>query len=559
MRLGIVMLCHSALDRAAQVVRHWSDNGCPVVIHVDRKVPEDVYARFVDKIGDLPDVAVCDRIQCNWGDWSLVEATQLAASELLGTFPNLDYVLLTSGTCLPLRPVPELTTYLEDHRGVNFIESVTCEEVPWIQGGLGHERFTLRFPFSWKRTKRLFDAFVALQRRVGYKRKIPSGLVPHMGSQWWCLVREDLEAILNHHRRAEFDRYFKGVWIPDESYFQTLIRQVSDRIESRSLTLAKFDFQGRPHLFYDDHLELLRRSKCFLVRKVWPQADKLYDTFLSGDNTSWGDDEPEPGRIARICSSALERRVRGRPGLYMVGRFPRNDSEFIRTSARYAVFEGFGDLFENFPGWIERRTGFRCHGHLFAPERAEFADGAKLVSGALSDNAKLRDYNATGFLTNLLWNTRGRRQAFLYGPRDTKGVGGFIASDVNADVVVLTGAWAVRLFCENLPFAEARRRAAELQQREADHLKELRQSWARARVQVWSLADFLRNPSDNLDNIINDISPAPSRSVLQLPPMVDLRGFRQFLQNLKNEGMDPYLVGDLPPSQELRASNPAMP
>ena len=31
--------------------------------------------------------------------------------------------------------------------------------------------------------------------------------------------------------------------------------------------------------------------------------------------------------------------------------------------------------------------------------------------------------------------------------------------------------------------------------------------------------------------------------------MVDLNGFDQFLQNLKNQGMHPYLVGDFPVSR----------
>ena len=31
--------------------------------------------------------------------------------------------------------------------------------------------------------------------------------------------------------------------------------------------------------------------------------------------------------------------------------------------------------------------------------------------------------------------------------------------------------------------------------------------------------------------------------------MVDLSGFGQFLQNLKNQGMHPYLMGDFPVEQ----------
>ena len=61
------------------------------------------------------------------------------------------------------------------------------------------------------------------------------------------------------------------------------MRRYSSNIESRSLTLSKFDFQGKPHMFYDDHLQLLRRSDCFVARKIWPHADKLYGAFLKGD------------------------------------------------------------------------------------------------------------------------------------------------------------------------------------------------------------------------------------------------------------------------------------
>ena len=112
-----------------------------------------------------------------------------------------------------------------------------------------------------------------------------------------------------HPDRPRYDRYFRRVWIPDESYFQTLVRQVSTRVESRSLTLSKFDFQGRPHVFYDDHLHLLRQTDAFLARKIWPHADKLFATFLSDKLASQAMAEPNPGKIDRLFAKAVERRV----------------------------------------------------------------------------------------------------------------------------------------------------------------------------------------------------------------------------------------------------------
>ena len=394
MSVGFVMLCHTALERAAEVARHWAERDCPVVIHVDKRVTKPVYDKLVAALADLENIRFSGRFACEWGTWGIVAATQTASGLMLQEFPEVRHVFLASGSCLPLRPVEELKSYLQSRPRVDFIESVTTEDVGWTIGGLNMERFTLRFPFSWRRQRKLFDGYVRMQRRLGFRRHVPEGLVPHLGSQWWCLTRQTLSAILESPEREEMDRYFRRVWIPDESYFQTLVRQYSTNVESRSLTLSKFDFQGKPHIFYDDHLQLLRRSDCFVARKIWPQAEKLYQTFLHGPAAGQAAAEPNPGKIDRLFSKAVERRVKGRAGLYMQSRMPNENFENGRTAAAYSVFEGFAELFENFEAWLGKIAGTRVHGHLFSPERAEFSGGETVFNGAMSDNAALRDYDA---------------------------------------------------------------------------------------------------------------------------------------------------------------------
>ncbi len=546
MSVGIVMLVHEALDRAEQVARHWSINGCPVVIHVDKVVTRKNYAQFVLNLSDLQNVRFSKRHRCEWGTWGLVAASQVASEMMLAEFEDVRHVYLASGSCLPLRPVHELVQYLAERPMTNFIESVTTEDVPWTVGGLDSERFTLRFPFSWKKQRFLFDRYVKLQRRLKLKRKIPEGIVPHLGSQWWCLTRQTLSAILQDPDRKTYDRYFKKVWIPDESYYQTLVRLYSTNIESRSLTLSKFDFQGKPHIFYDDHLQLLRRSSCFVARKIWSRADRLYDAFLAPGADVIGGAEPNPGKIDRIFAKAVDRRTRGRGGLYMQSRFPHGGWENGKTCAPYSVFQGFSDLFEDFETWLSKMVGARVHGAIFAPKRVEFAGGQKTYAGALSDCAKLRDYNPTAFLTNLIWNTRGERQCFQFGPRDNQESAFFMATDSNAQISVITGAWAVPLFHSNQNFRDIRKEAARLQKIETGHISILRGPHTKARVRIWSMADFIESPMEPLQTIIDEIGPRNPRRLTEVPRMVDLDGFGQFLQNLKNQGMHPHLMGDFP-------------
>ncbi len=552
MSVGFIMVCHTALDRAAEVARHWATRDCPVVIHVDRRVKRRPYDKLVSDLADLSNVRFSPRFACEWGTWGLVAATQSAAEMLLRDFSGLGHVFLASGSCLPLRPVEDLVGYLAKHPQTDFIESVTTEDVGWAIGGLDIERFTLRFPFSWRNQRRLFDGYVRLQRRIGLRRRIPTGLVPHLGSQWWCLTRKTLSAILNAPEREEHDRYFKRVWIPDESYFQTLVRQYSARVESRSLTLSKFDFQGKPHIFYDDHLQLLRRSDCFVARKIWPHAGKLYRTFLTEDASMLAAVETNAGKIDRLFAKAVERRTKGRAGLYMQSRFPNKTWENGKTAAPYSVFQGFADLFEDFDSWLSKVTGARVHGHLFAPARAEFAGDETTYSGGLPDSAAVRDYNVQSFLTNLIWNTRGERQCFQFGPKDLQSITPFIAADANAQISVISGAWAVPLFHSNRDAAEVRKEAALLQRIEFDHLKLLRAAPVKARVRIWSMAEFVDSPMEPLQTIVDEISPRAMRRLAEAPRMADLTGFGQFLQSLRNQGMQPTLMGDFPVSDDLR-------
>ena len=544
MTVGFVLLVHHPLDRAAEVARHLAQAQAPVVIHVDARVPRPAFDAFAARLRDLPSVRFAPRRACRWGTWSIVAATIEASRLLLDEFPEVGHVLLACGTALPLRPVPELRAFLATRPDTDFIESVTTEDVVWTVGGLDRERFTLSFPFAWKSQRARFDLWVSIQRRLGLRRAVPDGVEPHLGSQWWCLTRETLRRIMSDPDGGRLVRYFRKVWIPDESYFQTVVRRHARQIESRSLTLARFDVQGRPHVFYDDHLELLSQSDAFMARKIWPHAEGLFRHFLSPDLAT-ADARPDPARVERVFARALERRTRGRPGLYMQSRFPRQGWEDAKSAAPYFIHEGFADLFEDWANWLGRIPNTRVHGHLYAPDRAEFAEGQTEFAGALSDIATLRDYNPVAFLTNLVWNTRGERQCFSFGPADNQEITGFVASDPNANVAVISGAWMLRLLGETLPQRELRRRAAALQASEAAHLGALRSAQTKARVRVWTLAEFLEAPEEALRIVLDDLGRGAEATLGPPPRMRDLGELAGLVQSLRDDGMPAHVVGDI--------------
>lgn len=561
-RLGVILLCHADLDVAARMARIWAEGGARVVIHVDAKAPVVRLDRMRAALADLEGILYSRRRHCDWGRFSLVRATQDAAEDLLHACPELTHVYLASGACLPLRPVAELCAYLEADPDRDHIESVAAHDVGWTVGGLNEERFTLYYPFDWRRRRWLFDRFVDLQRRAGVRRRLPRGLSPHLGSQWWCLTAATLRGILTDPCRAQFDRYFRLTWIPDESYFQTLARRHSVNIESRSLTLAKFDYKGRPYQLYDDHIRMLEDSRCFVARKAWHGAAGLLAHFPRPPSATPDLSAPQPARIERMINRTVRRRVQGRPGLYMQSRFPRKDAENGKTSAPYALFQGFTDIYPGFERWLGARVSGDVHGHLFSTEAIEFSGRPQVGPGAISTNPALRDHDAQGFLTSLI-RISGRMQVFQFSPRDNQVLNWFIATDPNAHLFVVTGAWMLPLIRSGMPFDDVRRITAQLQRAELAQMEVLNSVWVKARVQVHDLGDFLARPVALLEDAVRQIEPqaAPIRS---LPAMRDPAGLSPLLRRLRNAGLQPRLsvdglplpdmpLGDLPDNERAAA------
>jgi hypothetical protein len=88
----------------------------------------------------------------------------------------------------------------------------------------------------------------------------------------------DVEAVLDFiQERPDVVRFFRTTWIPDETFFQTLVRHlVPEReIVSRSLTFKMFSDYGMPVTFYNDQYDLLISQDYLFARKISPEARVL--------------------------------------------------------------------------------------------------------------------------------------------------------------------------------------------------------------------------------------------------------------------------------------------
>lgn len=277
-RIAFILLTHKDPQGVIEQAKRLTATGDFVSIHFDKRAPQEMFQKLQDALGDHPGVAFAPRrLKCGWGEWSLVAATVEALRAAEAAFPQATHFYMLSGDCMPVKSAEFARAFL-DADDCDYIESFDFFESDWIKTGFKEERLIYRHWFNERTQKWLFYTSFALQKRFGLTREVPKGLQVMIGSQWWCLRRQTVEAILDLiQKRPEIPRFFSTTWIPDETFFQSLVAHLvpKTQIRTRTLTFLIFTDYGMPVTFYNDHYDFLLRQDYLFARKISAEALQL--------------------------------------------------------------------------------------------------------------------------------------------------------------------------------------------------------------------------------------------------------------------------------------------
>ena len=288
-----------------------------VVIHHDAAADDIPFAG-----GAPPRVHLVPRQRVLWGDWSIVEASlslmRYAVDELDASWcaflsgedrPVVDLErferdLLASdldglvpARALVRRPVLGRAPTAED---INFVRyRYRWRALPPVTGGgrraVEAARRVSRYAaplFKIEYTARRDRYFLALPRR----RRLPAGWVLYSGPQWIACARRAAQVLLDADP-AVVD-WFRHTWIPDQSFFHTVLHNRDDLVLSdRPLTyvvpFATKRERGDMVLRLED-LDAIRASGAAFARKFDPAVDAAVlralddavDTVAEGSDAS---------------------------------------------------------------------------------------------------------------------------------------------------------------------------------------------------------------------------------------------------------------------------------
>ncbi|SHH52144.1 DUF5928 domain-containing protein [Marivita hallyeonensis] len=371
--IAFILLCHKDPDAIIRQALSLTAVGDYIAIHFDARADAAAFKTIHTALSDNPNVAFANkRIKCGWGEWSLVQATLYAVEAAVEAFPRATHFYMLSGDCQAIKTAEYAHDYL-DRTEADFIESFDFFASDWIKTGMKEERLIYRHFLNERNNKWLFYKSLELQKKLGLSRKVPEDLEIQIGSQWWCLRRRTVEAILDFiKQRPDVKRFFSTTWIPDETFFQTLVRHLvpEQEIECRTLTFLMFSDYGMPVTFYNDHFDLLLSQDFLFARKISPEALELKERLGSLYSAKGVNFEiSNEGRSLYKFLSG-----KGRIGRRFAARFWEKESTLGRERELLIVVCKKWHVAKRLVSRIRKLTNIPCIEYLFNEEHTELPD-----------------------------------------------------------------------------------------------------------------------------------------------------------------------------------------
>jgi len=320
MHLNYIVLAHKNPEQLTRMVRQLDCPEARFYINIDAPVE---LAPFQAALADNTRCVFFtgpQRLNTMWGHVNAVKAALVGIAQILAD-GRTGYTILLSGQDYPLKSTEYIQQFYEANYGANFIECfalpVTPQTEPSIHGGLARESWIhpeygsnggmnrlnhYTFFLSTKREDNvsippifsrdfldsrkmryalgLFRRQPAMFGKLFSKRKFPTELKPHAGSQWWALPHETTVFLHQYVKEKPYFLEFNDfTLLSDEIFFQTVVANNFTRI-SPPVTYVNFTRPTGPWpaTFVATDVAELAASPCLYARKFDQDVDvKILD------------------------------------------------------------------------------------------------------------------------------------------------------------------------------------------------------------------------------------------------------------------------------------------
>ncbi len=310
MTISYIILAYNHPLQLKRLVERLQTDETFFYIHIDRKSDINQFISVLPETGNISYIPKEERVDCHWGDLSLVEAVLVSCRKVL-QYGHGGYVVLLSGQDYPIRGNQYINDFLNDNKGLDFLSIYPVPDKKKSSENGGEERFE-NYTFDCQNSKnsrmkakirplsfnvKTLGGFVrlAIYRRdllpLAVKdwfvpRHYPNCLAKVFNEMWFVLQFDTVEYIVRFwESHPEIKEYYTYTHIPDETAFGSILcADAKHRERLRDMChLIDWDvnLNGSPKTFHEKDFSWIEQQKRvhpnLLFARKFNQDDDILD------------------------------------------------------------------------------------------------------------------------------------------------------------------------------------------------------------------------------------------------------------------------------------------
>ena len=272
MKHAILLLWHKDIEQLKNLIRLF-DEDFKFYIHIDKK--SIITKEEIERLKNNCQIAgVYQKYRINWGGFNILKAELLLLQEIVKN-NSIDYIHFMSGQDYPIKKLDDIKSFFKNNNGREFIEYMKLPVEKWEYGT--YDRFVYYrlndwFDYNTCKGYKIIEKFITLQKRIGYKRRIPDQF-EHLygGSNWMSITYECAKHMTENKRKfRRFYNRLKYTFAADEVYFHTVILNsiFADKVENNNQRCILWDGKCSPIDLNETHWWKIINSNRLFARKL---------------------------------------------------------------------------------------------------------------------------------------------------------------------------------------------------------------------------------------------------------------------------------------------------
>ncbi len=265
-------MAHKNAEQLERLIMAMKHEMFDLYIHLDKKTNIKSFKHLADYDNVF---FIQNRIECNWGGFSFVEATLHSIAQVLSSGRTYQFINLMSGQDYPLKTAEEIYSYLGAHLNMSFMAYERVDHGWW-------DHAVTRYKFYHFTDFKLIGRYILqkVANKLMPQRKFPLDL-PLYGSTnsaWWILSTDAAKYLVDFMKdNSRLKRFMRFTWGSDEFLITTIIMNspFKDKVINDNLRHIDWSCGGaHPKIFAKHDLNDLVKANKYFARKFDTHVDQ---------------------------------------------------------------------------------------------------------------------------------------------------------------------------------------------------------------------------------------------------------------------------------------------